>query len=126
MEVLRVLHDGKGNEEFIIRANIVKSEEMELLLSWLSEVEERALKKGHLDFTWRDMVFVVDYRWVGFYRRFLEEHRVRGYFEYEFYAFITGEGSEKVQVLSFRYIRSLENVVWLVYEMIRTKPDSIL
>ena len=51
MEVLRVLHDGKGNEEFIIRANIVKSEKMELLLSWLSEVEGEALKKGHLDFT---------------------------------------------------------------------------
>ena len=72
------------------------------------------------------MVFVVDYRWVGFYRQFLEENRVRGYFEYEFYAFITDEGSEKVQILSFRNIQSLENVVWLVYEMIRTKPDSIL
>ena len=104
----------------------MKSEKMELLLSWLSEVEREALKEGHLDFTKRDMIFVVDYRWVGFYRQFLEENRVRGHFEYEFYVFITDEGSEKVQVLSFRNIQNLENVVWLVYEMIRTKPDSIL
>ena len=68
LEVLGILQNSDGEEEFIIRVNIVESRKIQLLLSWLYEVEEEGLKQGYLDFTRRDMVFIIDYRWVGFYK----------------------------------------------------------
>ena len=59
-EVLRILHDDDRGEEFIVRADVVKSAMVELLLAWLTAVETEVLKKGYLDFTRRDMVFVID------------------------------------------------------------------
>ena len=60
LEVLRILHDEDGGEEFIVRVEVVKSAMMKLLLAWLTAVETEVLKRGYLDFTRRDMVFVID------------------------------------------------------------------